>query len=206
MGRAKGTKNTTMHIWSEEEKQYLKEITPGHHHHEILELMNKKFIYQFTIGQIKGAIKRYNLNTGFNGQFPKGNIPKNKGIKGVIYEGCKKTWFKKGNIPVNYRPVGSERVNVDGYVEVKIKDPRTWRLKHQVIWEQYNGKIPKGHAVIFGDGDKENLDIDNLILVSRKQLLKMNTNGLIKDNIELTKTGVIIADIYLKIVEKKKAR
>ena len=30
--------------------------------------------------------------------------------------------FKKGNVPKCHRPVGSERVNVDGYVEVKVAD------------------------------------------------------------------------------------
>lgn len=47
------------------------------------------------------------------------------------------------------------------------------------------------------------VDIDNLILVSRKQLLILNNNNLIKNDVELTKTGIIIADIYSKINERK---
>ena len=35
--------------WSDEEKEYLKEITPGHHYAEIVELMNKKFDREFTV-------------------------------------------------------------------------------------------------------------------------------------------------------------
>ncbi len=193
---------TKSHTWSNEEKQYLKEITPGHHYKEIQELMNKKFNLNLTLAQINGAIGRYKLNTGFNGQFKKGCIPANKGIKGLT--GANKTSFKKGEIPKNYRPVGSERINVDGYIEIKVEDPRKWKLKHIVIWEKENGPLPGGCAIIFGDGNKLNLNIDNLILVTRKQLLIMNRNKLIQKDIELTKIGLSIAKVHEKISERRK--
>lgn len=205
MARVVGSKNKVLHVWSEEEKKYLGEITSGHHYKEIQELMNKKFNYNFTLDQIKGAIGRYKLNTGFTGKFPKGNVPVNKGQKGVIYEGCKNTWFRKGNTPINHRPVGSERITVDGYTEVKVDEPNKWRLKQQIVWEKHNGPLPKGYVVIFGDKDTSNFDIKNLIVVSRKQLLTLNKYNLIQSDTELTKTGVVIADIYQKISEKKKA-
>lgn len=204
MSRPKGTKNKVLHIWTDEEKEYLKEIAPGHHYKEIQELMIDKFNYDFTMEQIKGALRRYKLNTGFTGRFNKGHAPANKGLKGVCGKGCEKTWFKEGTIPPNHRPVGSERTNVDGYIEIKIAEPNKWRLKHQVIWEKHNGKILSGYAVIFGDGDKTNLDIDNLILISRKQLLTMNRYKLIQNDAELTKTGVIIASLHEKIKERGK--
>ncbi|EPY2273204.1 HNH endonuclease signature motif containing protein [Clostridium sporogenes] len=202
-GRTTGSKNKVLHVWSKEEKDYLKKITPGHHYKEIQNFINKKFNLNLTLGQIKGAISRYKLNTGFTGQFKKGNVPANKGIKGVYAKGCEKTWFKKGSTPINHRPVGSERITVDGYTEIKVAEPNKWRLKQQVIWEKYNGNIPKGHSILFGDGNKRNFDIDNLILVSRQQLLIMNRNKLIKTDADLTKTGLIIADIYQKIGQRK---
>lgn len=202
-GRPQGSKNKALHIWSNEEKEYLEEITPGHHYKEIQELMKEKFNLDLTMNQIKGAIGRYKLNTGFTGQFNKGHVPDNKGMKGICAKGCEKTWFKKGQKPINHKPVGSERVNVDGYVEVKIKEPNKWRLKHQVVWEEHNGLIPQGHAVIFGDGNLGNLDINNLILVSRQQLLILNRNKLIQKDANLTRTAVIVADIYQKISERK---
>ena len=152
-----------------------------------------------TIGQIKAAIGRYKLNTGFNGQFQKGNIPANKGTKGLSR--ANKTSFKKGCRPSNYREVGSERVTKDGYIEIKV-GPKEWKFKHQVIWEKYNGNIPRGHVVIFGDGNKENLDINNLILVTRKQLFILNRHALIKNDIELTKVAVNIAKVQEKINER----
>lgn len=202
MGRPKGSENKRLHIWKEEEKHYLKEITPGRSHKEIAEIMSKEFNYNFTHTQIKGAIGRYKLNTGLTGQFKAGNIPYNKGIKGL--KGANRTSFKKGNRPVNYRPIGSERVNVDGYTEVKVEDPNKWTLKHKLIWENHNGPVPEGYAVIFADRNKSNLDINNLLLLSRQQLLIMNRNKLIQNDIDLTKTGVIIADIYQKINDRLK--
>lgn len=190
-------------IWSTEEKEYLKQITPGHHYKEIAEFMNSKFNMEFSLDQIKNAINRYKLNTGFNGQFKKGQTSHNKGVKGKIYEGSKKTWFKKNNKPHNHRIVGSERINVYGYIEIKVKEPNKWRLKHNVIWEKHNGPVPKDFAIIFGNGNKLNLDINNLILVSRQQLAIMNNKKLIKTDANSTKTGVIIADIYIQISKSK---
>ncbi|WP_083612210.1 HNH endonuclease [Paenibacillus sp. P32E] len=37
--------------------------------------------------------------------------------------------------------------------------------------------VPKGHAIIFGDGDRQNFDPNNLILITRGQLAIMNKRG-----------------------------
>ena len=210
MGKSKGIKNTAVHIWSNEEKEYLAEITPGHHYTEIQELMKNKFNLEFTMNQIKGAICRYKLNTGFTGRFQKGDIPFNKDKSQKDYmsaesiEKSKETRFKKGHSPINWRPVGSERITKDGYIEIKIAEPSVWELKHKVLWEKENGPVPKGHALIFADGDKTNISLDNLLLVTRNQLLVMNRNKLIKNNSEATKTGVLIAEVLIKANERMK--
>ena len=191
-----------LHKWSEEEKDYLKEITPGRHYKEIVELMNEKFNYEFNCGQIKAAIARHKLNTGLTGHFPKGNIPFNKGTKGLMK--ANKSSYKKGNIPKNYKSIGTERITKDGYTEIKVKDPNVWKLKQRLIYEEHYGEIPKGYVVMFLDRDKSNFDINNLILISRNQLRTLNQNDLIKDDPELTKSGIILADLLIKINEKDK--
>ena len=190
--------------WSDEEKEYLKKITPGHHYVEIANMMNKEFNREFTVNQIKGAIGRYKLNTGFNGRFKKGNVPHNKGKKGLYYKGCEKTWFKKGQASINHKPVGSERIDLDGYTLIKVAEPSVWKLKHRVIWEKANGPIPKNYTVIFLDGDKSNTDINNLALVSRSELLIVNQKKLIKSDTELSKVGINIAKVQSKINKLKK--
>lgn len=74
-----------------------------------------------------------------------------------------------------------------------------------LLWEAANGPVPPDHVVIFGDGNRRNFDPENLLLVSRKQLIRMNQMDLIQEDAELTKTGIIIADIYNKIGERKRS-
>ena len=205
MGRPKGSKDKKkQHKWTDEEKEYLASIVKGKSYKEITKLMNEKFNHQLSEMQIKGAMFRNNLTTGTGGHFRKGSIPWNRGLKG--YMGANKTSFKKGTIPPNYKPVGTERIVKDGYIEVKVKDPNKWELKHRLIYKEHHGEIPKGHNVIFADRDKRNFDIDNLILVSKAQMLVLNNNKLIYNDKELTKTGVNIANVMLKLseIENKK--
>ena len=205
MGRPLGVENKgPRHIWSDEEKQYLAEITPGRGYKEIQSMMSCKFGFDYTRHQIKGAITRNKLNTGRTGRFEKGHATWNKGTKGLTKANV--TSFKKGQKPHNYKPLGSERITKDGYCEIKVSDTgRRWRPKHVLIYEKHHGKVPKGSAVIFLDGDKRNFDIDNLYLVTRSQLAMLNKNSLIQKDAELTKTAINVVDLMKKIsaIEKK---
>ena len=205
MGRPLGVKNKgPRHIWSDEEKQYLAEITPGRGYKEIQSMMSCKFGFDYTRHQIKGAITRNKLNTGRTGRFEKGRATWNKGTKGLTKANV--TSFKKGQKPHNYKPLGSERITKDGYCEIKVSDTgRRWRPKHVLIYEKHHGKVPKGSVVIFLDGDKRNFDIDNLHLVTRNQLAMLNKNSLIQKDAELTKTAINVVDLMKKIsaIEKK---
>ena len=190
-----------LHKWTDEEKEYLTFIVKGKTTEEICDLMNKKFEYEFSLNQIRSAMNRYKLRNGVNCRFEKSVIPWNKGLKGYI--GANKTSFKKGNIPSNYKEVGTERINSEGYIEVKVSEPSRWKLKHRLIYEKYHGEIPKDHVVIFADGNKMNLDINNLISISRHQLLVLNGNNLIYEDTDLTKTGVNIANLIIKLRDFK---
>lgn len=107
-------------------------------------------------------------------QFASGHTPANKGKKmsPELYAKCAPTMFKKGNTPKNHREVGSERVNKDGYIEVKVAEPNKWRCKHRIIWEEANGPIERGYNVQFKDGNPQNISLENLYLISRAQQLK----------------------------------
>ena len=205
MGRPLGVKNKgPQHIWSDEEKQYLAEITPGRGYKEIQSMMSCKFGFDYTHHQIKGAITRNKLNTGRTGRFEKGHATWNKGTKGLTKANV--TSFKKGQKPHNYKPLGSERITKDGYCEIKVSDTgRRWKSKHLVVYEKHHGKVPRGSVVIFLDGDKRNFDIDNLHLVTRNQLAMLNKNSLIQKDAELTKTAINVVDLMKKIsaIEKK---
>ena len=107
-------------------------------------------------------------------RFGKGHVPYNKGRRRDEYLSpesmakCKKTQFAKGNTPKNYRRVGSERVNVYGYIEIKVADPNKWCLKHRIVWEASNGAIPPGMNIQFRDGNRQNTSLYNLYMISRQ--------------------------------------
>lgn len=148
------------------------------------------------------------ISSGLTGRYEKGHVPNNKGKKmsKEQYGKCKRTMFRKGNIPHNHRPIGSERINVCGYTEVKVEEPNKWRPKHQVVWEREYGKIPKQHVIIFADGNKQNFDLDNLVCVSRQELVRLNNNQMTLTNKEVTQTYIGIVKLQIAIADKKKRK
>lgn len=48
---------------------------------------------------------------------------------------------------------------------------KTTKLLHRVVWESYNGKIPKGFHIHHKDGNKDNNDISNLEMISAREHL-----------------------------------
>ena len=193
-----------MHRYSEEQKEFIITNNYGKYSKELAEMFNQHFNTNITAKEIAYFRRNHKLKSGLTGQFKKGNVAHNKGKKQIEYmsqeaiERTKATRFKKGNKPKNYRPVESERITKDGYIEVKVADPNKWETKNKIIYKQYFGDIPKGHKVIYADGNKLNNDINNLILVSNNEELIMNRHKLRTEDIELTKTGYLIA----KVIDK----
>lgn len=194
-------------LFSQEQKEFIENNVEGRPNKELADLVNAKFDLQITAKQMNTYKKNHGLVSGLDCRFQKGASPINKGTKGLYNAGGNRTSFKKGQRPTNYMEVGSERINTDGYVEIKIADPNKWRGKHHILWEKVHGKpIPPGHVLIFGDGNRLNLEPENLILITRGQLAIMNKRGLIQKDAELTRTGVIMADIIKKIGERRRKR
>ena len=91
-------------------------------------------------------------------------------------------------------------------MEVKIAEPNKWRGKHVILWEQEHGPRPKGHKVIFADGNHRNFTPENLILVSNGELLIMNHLKLVTPDAALTKTGRTVAKLCLATAAAKKGK
>lgn len=191
-------------LFPEKIEKFIRKNVVGVGNKELTEMVNEKFGTVYTSAQVKNFKRRNHLSSGLNGQFLKGHIPANKGKKGKCAHGCDKTWFKKGCKPVNHKPVGSERIDRDGYTLIKVAEPSKWRLKQHIVWEEYHGVIPKGYKVIFLDSDTTNFDIDNLMLVTDSELLILNRHGLKHNDADITKTGVTIAKLIEGINRKKR--
>lgn len=196
-------------IFTNEQEKFIRMNVKGRSNAELAELFNNHFGVNFKVSQIKGFKQRNKLSSGLTGQFEKGAVPANKGTKGLYNVGGNRTSFKPGHKPKNYRPVGSERIcSKDGYVLIKVQDTGRyqdrWKLKHKVIWEKANGPIPSGYKLLFLDQDKQNISLDNLVLIPQSKLSTLNKEGLLHKDAELTRTGLIVADLYQKISHRKR--
>lgn len=171
---------------------------------EMTALLEKEFGVTYTITQVSSFYKNHKLNSGVTRRFEKGRPSHNKGKKGYYAPGMEKGWFKKGHIPHTHREVGSERVNIYGYIEVKVAEPNKWRAKHHIVWEEHNGPIPEGHVIYFRDGNPRNVDIENLRLVSRKVHAVMNHAGLSGFTGDRQDAACVIADTKIALAKAKR--
>jgi hypothetical protein len=153
-------------------------------HRAILQIsaFTAEFNRRFGLNQSKialcGICKRNKWAASTTGKFHAGMIPHNKGKAGTGY--CKPNSGSFGvpgntNAPMTTRPIGSERIDKDGYIRVKVADNK-WPHKHLLIWIAANGPIPKKHMVKFIDGDKTNIALENLELMHKKINIRLNKN------------------------------
>jgi len=200
-------------LFNDEQVKFLKDNYPGRNVAGLRKLFNAKFKTSMTWQQIKTAVHNRGIVCGRTGHFPKGNKPWNTGSKGQGLTGANKKSFKKGNVPANRKPLGSERIcPKDGYVLIKIAEwdphfnrPTRWKHKSVYTWEQANGPVPDGLTVLIKDGDKLNCgDPDNLVLVSRAELLRLNTYGYKDTPPELKPSVLSLAKLDTKIFKLEK--
>lgn len=121
----------------------------------------------------------------FDSQLKKGDASWNKGRKQSDYmtpeaiERTKLTRFKKGNIPhntkVNDGIIVSRRDKsgrIYKYIRVSVGK---WELLHRHIWEKANGKIERGNAIVFKDGNTQNVVLSNLEMISLTENMLRNS-------------------------------
>jgi hypothetical protein len=131
---------------------------------------------------LKALCTRKGWRTGRDGCFEKGHVPANKGKEMPYNANSARTRFKKGSrngrAKQNYKPIGSERLSKDGYLERKIHDglplQSRWRAVHLLNWEALNGPVPRGHCLKSLDGTKTNADPSNWELIPRAMLPRLN--------------------------------
>lgn len=181
-------------FWTDERRDWFVAFVPGHTESEISAEHERLFGTPLTEGQIGNAKTTFGVKSGTTGgRFEKGHEPANKGktweelgISEESQERMRRTCFKKGEVhdrPDGWiKPLGFERVNKDGYIEVKVRDSAidgiqpnvpgqfncNYRMKHHIVYEQAYGSIPEGCNVVFANGDKTDFRPENLVAVPRR--------------------------------------
>lgn len=156
-------------VWSEFELEVMRKHYPITSAANLAELFNREIYTVYAKAKRLGLAKSPEFlaspasgRTGFDGrgqggQFRKGLVPANKGKK---FPGrVTPTTFQKGQVSVNTMPIGSYRVNADGFVERKfaqVPGPYTkrWIPAHREVWIAANGPIPAGHVIAFKPGKR----------------------------------------------------
>lgn len=180
------------HHYTEEEKAWLAKQSQDLTYKQITDAFNREFNSDRTVGQISDLMsKRMKLRRTPKGQFKTGAKPK--------YQ------------------VGSEILKA-GYLWVKVDDKyfegkctsteycENWRRKADIVWEKAHGEIPKGHFLIFLDGDKTNCSIDNLYPVTRSTHATMCKNRWYSEKAELTLLGLKWCELYQAIKQTRRER
>lgn len=120
--------------------------------------------------------------------------------------------FKSGNKPKTEKPIGSEKVSPAnaGLVIVKVAEvdpstgaPTRWKPKHFIVWEAHHGPIPQGMCLTFRDCNKLNNAIENLELISKKLMMRLNLAGYWTAPPELRPSLRAIAELKARLSDVK---
>ncbi len=207
-------------IFTSEQIEFIKTHVKGRTSKELTAIVNNTFNTNYTPKQIKNFKSRHKLLSEFGkeiGQFKAEHTPWNKGktmspeVKEKIRQ--TKTMFTKGHKPVTELPLGTERVNRDGLVKIKVNISdypdnifkkniydTGWIMKHHKVWIDYHKKsIPKSHKIIFIDQNKQNFDIKNLKLVSNSLMARLCQNHRLTKDYTLSHCGIMLEEIKMKL-------
>lgn len=128
-------------------------------------------------------------NVGAPFRFKKGHVPANKGLRrpGWGPGRMKETQFRAGERGSRWVPIGSTRL-VDGYQYTKVRDirstkggrgfvpwTRNWTPTHVLLWKKERGPVPARHVLVFKNGDRTDIRLENLELIHRRDLMARNT-------------------------------
>jgi hypothetical protein len=195
----------TRKLWSAGEETFLREQYPHRPAHELVPLLGRTLamIYRRAwvlgiekdaeyLAKFKEDSKDRLRKVGISGRFVKGQIPANKGTRrpGWAPGRMASTQFKKGQragaAQNKWCPVGTVKLNADGYLRRKIADEpeaiagkggssTNWEFVHRRVWEDAHGPIPPGHRIWWKDGNHLNCALENLELLSDQDHMARTT-------------------------------
>ena len=198
-------------LLTKEQAEFVKDAYKKIPIHDVTKWLNDHFGTKFGENQIEAYINNHGYKSGRTGCFKKGQKPWNAGSKGQGLTKSNPGSFKKGNVPANTKHLYFERINKDRLVEIKVPIPNPvkktkTRFMHKQRWvyEQHFGPIPDGYVVSFRDGNRENFDPENLMLLSKAEIMRFNQNRYLAAPDELKPSVAALSKLQAKIGQKRK--
>lgn len=168
-------------------------------------LIKENFGKEYTARQIKN----FKVNHGYTGTLTGANNKyrpnPHKGQKGWCVPNSESTRFKNDERSWATAPLLTirKRPAIGNYLFIKIAEPNVWINYARYVWEQANGPLKEGEKIKFLDGNKENCALENLMIIDNQVQGKCHALGRYSDNAELTKAGILLSKIELKVEGKK---
>ena len=188
--------------WTAADRTRLRALYPHRPTAEVARLIGRSIPAVYRKAEVQGLRKtpeylaspaacrlRRGDNVGAPYRFQKGHIPANKGLRRPGWHAGRmaETWFKKGERGTRWMPIGSTRL-IDGYQYTKTRDVRStksgagfipytvnWKRTHVLLWTRRHGPVPRGHAVAFRNGNRADIRLENIELITRRELMRRNT-------------------------------
>ncbi len=82
-----------------------------------------------------------------------------------------KSGVNSGKIPA--APIGSINIGSRNNLTIRCADGE-WRNVGILVWEKFHGSMPKGHVIMFKDGNACNCHPDNLIAITKMEHIHMH--------------------------------
>ena len=169
--------------WKPHHIEFIKQHQADITRKELCELLKANF------DDLPDTINRNNLQLFINRRLKLKSSNDRKLKKGI------KPWNsgKSGYATKRRAKIGDESVSAKGYKLIKTKDDRHgWEFKHIVVWERANGKVPDGYCLKFIDNNKDNCELDNLMLIPKSVMPRLNRdNPADTDNPDLNKAIIL---------------
>lgn len=222
-----GPKQYCEEYWKYQDKypqgmyEFIRDNSLGISSEDMARMVNEKYGTNWTRGGMKQFRRRYGIRSGLTGHYHKGHVPGNKGkkLEEIISDPERlervrariaETQFLTGHESYNTMPVGTITKTSDGYLirkrQMEGSQWERWEFLHKTVWEENNGPIPEGMVVSFKDGNITNLDINNLMLISKSENMALNKRGYRFKDPELTETGLNLIKLESAVKEKRRMK
>ena len=145
-----------MVTWTAQKDDWLRSLYPDTPNRTIAKMLCCSYLAVKNRATTLGLKKDPGYMASKPGCFRPGQTSWNKGLSYQPGGRIAENQFKPGHKPQTWVPVGTEAVDKDGYLKLKVSDDRTvpsrynWKFVHIMKWEEYHGQpVPPKHRELY---------------------------------------------------------